>query len=287
MSYKYNETFIEKTFLYLLAISLVLHTAMFVLIAYIPQEQKKAAREPIMIDLQDLPTPNETPARDKKEVKRFAEERHRVARETAPRGERERDRLAPPSRPAAPPSDTSQRRSSDLSPWMPDRSRPQFPPQPGESPLKPKEERGPKLAQLFPSAGRMARLEESYRKKYGPEVEEGDTKFLDTDDIQFGSFLRRFENAVYGVWTYPQEAARMGIEGVTPVKITFNRKGEIEKVSIMESSGSTTLDNEVLRTLSLIGAVGPFPKGYNKDKFNLIAFFQYGINRGFSRGVLH
>lgn len=290
MYYKYTDTFIERTFLYLLAISLLLHTAMFVLIAYLPQEEKKTAPEPIMIDLQDLPTPRETPARDNKEVKRYAEERRRVARETAPRGERERDRPAPPSRPAAqasrpvaPTPDTSQRRSSDLSPWLSDKSRPQFPQQPGESPLKPKEERGSRVAQLFPSAGKMARLEESYRKKYGPEVEEGDTRFLDTDDIQFGSFLRRFENAVYGVWTYPQEAARMGIEGVTPVKITFNRKGEIEKVSIMESSGSTTLDNEVLRTLSLIGAVGPFPKGYNKDKFNLIAFFQYGINRGFSR----
>jgi protein TonB len=133
----------------------------------------------------------------------------------------------------------------------------------------------------------MARLEESYRKKYSEEVAEGETRFLNTDDIQFGSFLRRFETAVYGVWSYPQEAARLGIEGVTPVKITFNRKGEIEKVSIIESSGSTLLDNEVLRTLRMIGPVGGFPKGYDKDKFNLIAFFQYGINRGSSRGVLH
>jgi protein TonB len=118
-------------------------------------------------------------------------------------------------------------------------------------------------------------------------VEEGETKFLNTDDIQFGSFLRRFETAVYGVWSYPQEAARLGIEGMTPVRITFNRKGEIEHVELIESSGSDILDNEVLRTLHNIGRVGSLPKGYTKDKFYLIAFFQYGITRGMSRGVLH
>lgn len=79
----------------------------------------------------------------------------------------------------------------------------------------------------------------------------------------------------------------MGIEGVTPVRITFNRKGEIEKVELLQSSGSRILDDEVLRTLHEIGPIGSFPKGYDKDKFKLIAFFQYGIVRGKSRGMLH
>jgi protein TonB len=131
----------------------------------------------------------------------------------------------------------------------------------------------------------MASIEETYRKKFSEEVEEGQTKFLNTDDIQFGSFLRHFETAVYGVWTYPEEAARLGIEGMTPVKITFNRKGDIEKVELLDSSGSTILDNEVLRTLHRIGRVGSFPKGYTKDKFYLVAFFQYGIMRGISRSL--
>jgi protein TonB len=126
----------------------------------------------------------------------------------------------------------------------------------------------------------MARLEESYRKKYSSEVEEGETRFLNTDDILFGSFLRRFESSVYGVWQYPAEAARRGIEGVTPVRITFNRKGEIEKVTLLESSGSRVLDDEVLRALKLVGPIGSLPKGYDRDQFNLIAFFQYGLSRG-------
>jgi protein TonB len=126
----------------------------------------------------------------------------------------------------------------------------------------------------------MARLEEGYRKKYSSEVEDGETKFLNTDDNLFGSFWRRFETSVYGVWRYPAEAARQGIEGVALVKITFNRKGLIEKVEILESSGSKILDEEVIRTLKLVGPVGSFPRGYDKDELNLITFFEYGISRG-------
>jgi protein TonB len=144
--------------------------------------------------------------------------------------------------------------------------------------LKPKSQRSqqPVKAQLFPGAGRMAQLEESYRRKFENDIAEGDTRFLNSDDIQFGSFLRRFEGAVYGVWRYPQEAAMRGIEGITPVRITFNRRGEITNIQQLESSGAKILDEEVLRTLRAIGPVGGFPKGYDKDEFHLIAFFQYG-----------
>jgi protein TonB len=122
----------------------------------------------------------------------------------------------------------------------------------------------------------MAQLEDTYRRRFEKDIAEGDTKFLNSNDVLFGSFLRRFENAVYGVWRYPLEAARNGIEGITPVKITFNRKGEIVHIKLLESSGARILDEEVFRTLKELGPVGGFPKGYEKDEFNLIAFFQYG-----------
>ena len=70
-----------------------------------------------------------------------------------------------------------------------------------------------------------------------------------------------------------------GIEGITPVRITFNRRGEITGVKLLESSGAKILDEEVIRTLKLIGPMGGFPKGYDKEEFNLIAFFQYGGSR--------
>jgi protein TonB len=111
-------------------------------------------------------------------------------------------------------------------------------------------------------------------------VAEGNTRFLNSDDILFGSFLRRFETAIYGAWRYPTEAVRLGIEGTVPVRITFNRQGKIVKAEVLESSGSRVLDDEVLRTLKEIGVVGPLPRLYDRDEFHLIAFFSYTIVGG-------
>ncbi len=276
-----DDRYIEKLFLYLLGFSLLLHAAVFAIILVTPQERSKFRDEPYMVELQDIPAPTVEQQGQEEKTRRLAEERRRVERERAPRGEMERDsgrRIPAPVRPYQAEQPQLQRPGETGA--VPVRPVPG-----GENLHRPKEQKLPELAKLYPSPGRMARLEESYRKRYGAEVEEGETKFLNTDDILFGSFLRRFEMAVYGVWRYPSEAAQLGLEGVTPARITFNRKGEIERVELLESSGSRILDEEVLRTLRLIGPVGGFPKGYEKDKFNLIAFFQYGITRGVSRSL--
>ncbi|RII25804.1 MAG: TonB-dependent receptor [Geobacter sp.] len=285
-----SDSHIEKIFLYLLALSALFHVAIFAVILMAPEKKTVAKQEPVMIDLQDLPPASKPSTRIEKEARRQAEKFRRVPREIAPRGEMERDRSAPPppKQPAqtSPPRQAPAKYRGESRPTergsLPLRESPR-----GVDIFKPKAQPGPDIARLMPSADRMARLEDSYRKKYGPEVAEGETRFLNTDDIMFGSFLRRFETSIYGVWRYPQEAAQLGIEGVTPVRITFNRRGEIENVEILESSGSRILDNEVLRTLRMIGPIGGFPRGYDKDQFKLIAFFQYGITRGGGRGMLH
>lgn len=294
-----RDRYVEKTFLYLLLISALLHVVMFIVILAMPAEQKTVKQEPYMVELRDLPNVPQPGAKRRDEpVPRLGEEQ-RVERETAPRGERERDRMAslppasrrvppqPQMRPAPPerqqrPGESVVRRPAGRGEVPIQREQRSRVPDPRESVI-PRREKVPDLAQLMPSADKMARLEESYRKKYGPEVEEGETKFLNTKDILFGSFLRRFETAVYGVWRYPSEAVNLGIEGTTPVRITFNRSGEIVNIELLQSSGSKILDDEVVRTLRQIGPVGSFPKGYERENFKLIAFFQYGLISGSRR----
>ncbi len=135
------------------------------------------------------------------------------------------------------------------------------------------------VTQHPPGASGLTKLEERYRREFEKDIAEGDTRFLNSDDFLFGSFLRRFESAVYGVWRYPREAALRGIEGITPVRMTFNKRGEITNIKQLESSGARILDEEVFRTLRAIGPVGGFPKGYDKEEFHLIVFFQYGGSR--------
>ncbi|MDD2851606.1 MAG: TonB family protein [Desulfuromonadaceae bacterium] len=255
-----SDRYIEKSFLYVLCLSLLLHLGLCALLYYFHPAAVKPPKEPVFIDLQEIPELKQ-PSRQHPDTQRRAEQRVVVPKESAPRGDAPHDsqQSARPTSPqqVAPGSSTA-------------------------SLLKPKQravQQLPTIQQLFPDAGRMAKLEESYRRKFENDVAEGDTRFLSNDDIVFGSFLRRFEGAVYGVWRYPQEAALRGIEGITPVRITFNRRGEITNIQQLESSGARILDEEVLRTLHAIGPVGGFPKGYDKEEFHLIAFFQYGSTR--------
>ena len=275
-----RDHYIEKSFLYLLALSLLLHFGLFTALYYFPASRTEPPKEPVFIDLQQMPELKHPLEQQQQETKRRSEKRIRVPKESAPRGDAPQDaqvmekQTAPyPERHAVPAPQQSQSVTEQLVPT------------PGSSIaslLKPKNQTArqpPSTAHLFPGANRMAKLEESYRHKFENEIAEGDTRFLNSDDIVFGSFLRRFEGAVYGVWRYPQEAALRGIEGITPVRITFNRRGEITNIQQLESSGARILDEEVLRTLRAIGPVGGFPKGYDKEEFHLIAFFQYGGTR--------
>ena len=270
-----SNRYIEKSFLYLLVLSLLLHLGAGLLIYSLPEQKPPLRQDPLFVDLSQLPDLPPRPALSPVPPK-LSDRTVRVPAETAPRGRAPVDGAGPetPAVPPLPPRPQGGSAAPSPAPHV----------APGSSasallkPARPPVEE-PAAVQLFPNARRMARLEESYRRRFHDDIAEGDTRFLNSDDIRFGSFLRRFENAVYGVWRYPQEAAIRGIEGITPVRITFNRRGEIIRTQLLESSGARLLDDEVFRTLGLIGPVGGFPKGYDKEEFHLIAFFQYGGSR--------
>jgi periplasmic protein TonB len=275
------DRYVEKSFLYLVLFSLVAHIVAFAVLALIPDRKESPRPEPMMVDLRDLPeVPELQPVQ--KAAPRISEKVRRVPGEISPRGFDSRETVASaparpiPAFPSAPAAPLPVPRGSIPAVEIP-----------GGDLFRKRSPEKTDIARLFPSAGRLAAMENTYRKKYEAEVEEGDASFLNTEDVLFGSFLRRFETAIYGVWRYPSDAARMGIEGVTPVKITFNRKGEVEKVQLLESSGSKILDDEVLRTLHAVGPMGALPRGYPKENFHLIAFFRYGIVRGAMTGTLH
>lgn len=262
---------IETSFLTLLAVSLLLHMAGFILL-YLWKPAKTTPPEATFIDLQDLhelPVPK---LEKEPQLIHPSDQHLRTEQETTPR--RPKTAPAAPQQGIATPSQTPSKsgqaapESSSVGELL------------RRSPVKPQPQAPTVIDKLMPSAGSLAQLEESYRRRFADDLAEGDTRFLNSDDVMFGSFLRRFENAVYGVWRYPQEAAIMGIEGVTPVRITFNKNGEIMNIKLLESSGSKILDDEVFRTLRLLGPMGSLPRNYQKDEFHLIAFFQYGNARG-------
>jgi protein TonB len=287
---------IDKNFLYLLVLSVILHLALYAIISLIPPAQGKPEQGPTMVDLTELPEladlpkpPPKAPPSKSEPKKLVPKEQRPVALPTVKQPPVTRQAVPQAPRPSQP-SQPSQAEPVPTQPSAPvsRKAEPSGPAQEtglepitrGQGIFKPKSGGPIERSKLFPSAGKLARLEDSYRKKFEQEIERGDTSFLNSDDIRFGSFLRRFESAVYGVWHYPEAALARGIEGTTPVRITFNRSGEIVNVELLESSGSGILDAEVMRTLKQLGPIGSFPKGYSGNAFKLIAFFQYGISGG-------
>jgi periplasmic protein TonB len=282
-----SDKYIEKTFLWLVLASVLVHAAILAIVIYFPAETKPPVKEPYMVDLRDLPPSPEQPPRPEHETRRLDDRRRRIYRETAPRDEMDKNTAASSPRPPASTVPQTSQNEADRLLRPAEQGAAVMKEKPGEDFFRRKVQKGPDLARLFPSAEKQAELEEGFRKKYSQEVAEGESKFLNPDDLQFGSFYHRLESAIYGVWRYPAEAARLGIEGVTPVRITFNRQGEVIKVEILQSSGSKILDDEVKRTLKMIGPVGGFPRGYDKETFNLIAFFHYNMVRGMIQGTLN
>lgn len=257
-----------NTLLYPLACSFLLHVASLgVVIALPSDDQLISAPEPAMVDLSDAeePTPQaHTPDLVRKKI---AERTQRVLRETAPRGVDAAEQ--------SPPQHTSLPSPSRLSTPQPGFA---AAPVRGKQPGRTRQDAG----QSGSTAGarQLARLEKSYQRKYEAEIAEGKTRLLNADSSEFASFLRRFETEVDRVWLYPQAALLRGIEGITPVKITFARGGEIVRVELLESSGSSILDDEVLRSLRRVGPLGSFPPGYSARTFDLVAFFQYSNGGG-------
>lgn len=289
-----SDNFVEKSFLYLLGLSVLLHLAVYQVISLIPPPKPGIREQATMVDLAELPElpklpppsvkepePKPQPEKSEPQPQRITREPERVPVIPHPPATPRsfpRERVPAPQTPGQPAAPGQPAPRSAEPSRIPQESR--EPVARGEGLFRPKSGATVDSAKLFPSAGRLARLEENYRRKYDREIEKGETSFLNTDDIRFGSFLRRFETAVYGTWRYPEAALMRGIQGTTPVRITFNRNGEITDVELLESSGSGILDDEVFRTLKKLGPVGSFPKGYSGDSFKLIAFFQYGIGGG-------
>ncbi|MCL2761188.1 MAG: TonB family protein [Desulfuromonadales bacterium] len=277
---------IENKFIYLLLLSLLIHILAFIFFLSYREKEKLVVQkdEPVMVDLADLPDLKQPVPSKPSMTSRESDRTERTIRETVPKGTSIRTTMAAEPHPSKPnPANFNTEQSHTVNNNTVQHPLPQTSSR-GEL-FRKKPNNNGHSPSLFPNSANMAKIEENYSRKYYPKVKEGDAFHLDTDDILLGSFMRRFENAIYGVWRYPDEALIRGESGTTTVEITFNRNGEIIKRKILESSGSKILDNEVIRTLNHIGVLGALPKSYPDNTFVLFTRFHYDLIDGGTRDL--
>lgn len=76
---------------------------------------------------------------------------------------------------------------------------------------------------------------------------------------------------------YPDEARRRGDEGRAVVRFTVNRDGRVLDVSLVSSSGSTTLDDAALTMFR--ARLPAFPAGMAQDQITVTVPIRFTLER--------
>ncbi|KPP97449.1 energy transducer TonB [Marinobacter sp. HL-58] len=84
---------------------------------------------------------------------------------------------------------------------------------------------------------------------------------------------------------YPKEARQQGIYGTLRMLVSLKKDGSIKELAILESSGSTVLDDAAIRIVRMAAPFAPFPEGMreNVDELEIIrtwVFERRGLTSG-------
>src|SRR5690554_6729852 len=84
---------------------------------------------------------------------------------------------------------------------------------------------------------------------------------------------------------YPTEARRAGVYGTLRMLVSMQKDGSIKEVAILQSSGSTVLDDAAIRIVRMAAPFAPFPDDMKKDvdELEIIrtwSFQQRGLSSG-------
>jgi protein TonB len=269
-----SDRYIEKVFICLLLISLLLHAGIIALIVFFPEKPKHAVPQPYMVELRDLPLPQQpprvTPTRPKEEAER------KIApppvKQVAPPVPAP---LMPPPSATAPTPAEAAKGVKGAEPRK--RTAPSQLPA-GESLVRPKPEKGPGIVKLFPSGQSLASIEDGYRRKYEDEVG-GSKVFLDENNDILGSYSRRFLEALRGNWQLVGRKMLSNTDiGYGLLLITISRDGTVTDVQVVESSGGKKVDSGIIQAVRTMSYVGPLPKNWPHDRLQGYYIYSAGYD---------
>lgn len=301
------DRYIEKSFLLLMVASLLLHIGGFAALYYWPQNQPEVPKEPVFIDLQQMPDIKPQSQPQQQETRRQSEQRVRVKREMAPRG---KDILITSPRPSMPlppamrPQPQNKHRDSTkaASDELPATKKPDLPMplerrnskvEPGSSVsslLKPRNSSKPALdASLAIGAKKLSEIEDMLLKQYQTELEDSDVIRINADNIVYGSFYKRLKNEI--VTHYVERAMsdndalaiqkELGVNNLATalILITVNKNGDVllDKSRIIKGSGIKVLDDYIMNSIKKLGPLGRLPKQHEGDELHVPYMLGYTV----------
>jgi TonB family protein len=117
-------------------------------------------------------------------------------------------------------------------------------------------------------------------KFFGNNMPTLDKHIVNVDDNNsevLRQFLALIRKKIESKKKYPMSARNAGIEGSSEVKITILRDGQLEKVEIIDSSGSAILDNAALESVREANPFPPIPSDLGRDKIEMSRYLTFKI----------
>ena len=118
-----------------------------------------------------------------------------------------------------------------------------------------------------------------HSEKIVPQLGEGEssTISLDTTKSKYISYFKHIRDKLYLVWRYPLAARMNNVQGTVRILFVIDRSGRLKEARVLQSSGSTILDNEALRAIRAAAPFGPFPSDWSERELRIRARFIYRL----------
>ncbi len=101
---------------------------------------------------------------------------------------------------------------------------------------------------------------------------------LNTTTIKYASYLLHVKNKIENVWEYPYKARRKGLSGMLVIEFSINSDGSIHSVAILRPSGSKILDRAAIQAIYDAARYNPFPHYWTIKRLNIVGTFIYRLS---------
>ncbi|MCF8719282.1 TonB family protein [Nitrospina gracilis] len=121
---------------------------------------------------------------------------------------------------------------------------------------------------------KYAAIDADSMKSENPD-DEDEVISLNTKEAKYASYFQRIKQQIERVWTYPEEAARHGINGRLSLRFRISRDGRLLEVLLIDASGSNLLDEAAVNAVKNAAPYYPFPVTIDRDNLSILATFIY------------
>lgn len=100
---------------------------------------------------------------------------------------------------------------------------------------------------------------------------------FDAGEFKYESYMMKLKSRIEGIWRYPQDAARRGLNGDLYIRFTIKKNGRLGDVELVRTSGHRSLDNAAMQALKEGEPYWPLPDEWGKDTLTITGHFVYSM----------